>query len=236
LEGNWIVSYAWIEACWLARKWVAEKDFEILGETRHPFTYGPYKGRERERMNSTKVFEGMRFSFQADPISRPVLAIREIRLLMCKGGAKFDGIFKLGQTTDATDDPDDAMHAADAAPSVEAKGVTPPRDAVSLASQSSTPATVNGRGNEHTAVKLEIIPPVEASEKPLAPKGLLLCDPQCSFEEASALGRESGLIPVSFVWALDCVSRFDRIDYNDPRFFYRLDRPRTVSEDCSTRE
>jgi hypothetical protein len=226
LEGNWIVSYAWIEACWLARKWVAEKDFEIRGETRHPFTYGPHKGRERERMNSTKIFEGLRFSFQADPTARPVLAIREIRSLMCKGGAKFDGIFTSGQPTDATDDSDDVAHAADAVASVGVNGVT----------QSSTPATANGRGSGHTTIKLEILPPVEVVENPRSPKGLLLCDPKCTFEEASALGRESDLIPVSFVWALDCVSRFDRIDYNDPRFFYRLDRPRTVSEDCSTRE
>jgi hypothetical protein len=101
-------------------------------------------------------------------------------------------------------------------------GVTPIR---STATSSSTPGTVvdgrprDNRDNSNGHLEINGFKAPAASPK----LKILICDQHCPYEEAVALARDSDMIPVSFVWALDSVSRFSLVDFDDPRFEYRRD-------------
>ncbi|KAI4372069.1 hypothetical protein MLD38_010351 [Melastoma candidum] len=65
LEGKWILSIDWIQACIKAKAHVDEKQYEIALDT-HGMKNGPRLGRLRVLNRKPKLFEGMEFYFTGD--------------------------------------------------------------------------------------------------------------------------------------------------------------------------
>lgn len=64
LHGKWIVNIDWVTASLRANRWLSEEEFEIVGDTMHPFTFGPRRSRllhdeynnNNNNNNATPVF------------------------------------------------------------------------------------------------------------------------------------------------------------------------------------
>jgi Zinc finger, C3HC4 type (RING finger) len=190
LKGCWIVSYQWIEACIEANCWVDERDFEILGDTSHGYHLTP--SRSRGRLQHRGLLHGYAIHvFRQLGKSDPNR--NDLQALVTYGGG--ETIEELPMASVPLDELQKIwQHTPDE------------MDLTGSHSQGNSQSRRRSRSRAAAAANK-------------VPKKLVLCSPSTTVEDARAIILQSGVIPVSFVWVMDCVSMYELLPIRE----YRLD-------------
>lgn len=94
LHAKWVVSIGWVMASLEANRWISEEEYEIIGDTMHPYTFGPRNSRiQQQQTHHSLLFAGFQFVIHPSPPNPPGLRDDELRQVIRAGGGTVFGVW-----------------------------------------------------------------------------------------------------------------------------------------------